>query len=100
MKFPFSGHKYADEHTIFLTLHYLRATPKAVQVKDLELTEAPNSALVAKQYHIPNSCVTNIVCDLAPLPSRALHSHSMFVLTALAAHSTGVRNTANKETVT
>ena len=48
VKFPFSGHKNADEHTIFLTLHYLRPTPKAVRVKDLELTVALLPALVAK----------------------------------------------------
>ena len=48
VKFPFSGHKNADEHTIFLILHYLRPTPKAVRVKDLELTVALLPALVAK----------------------------------------------------
>ena len=37
-----------DEHTIFLTLHHLRPTPKAVRVKYLELTVAPSPALVAK----------------------------------------------------
>ena len=48
VKFAFSGHKNTDEHTIFLTLHYLRPTPKALRVKDLELTVAPSAALVAK----------------------------------------------------
>ena len=48
VKFLFSGHKNADEHTIFLTLHYLRPTPKAVRVKDLESTVAPLPAHVAK----------------------------------------------------
>ena len=28
MKSPFPGHKNADEHTIFLTLHYLRPIPE------------------------------------------------------------------------
>ena len=41
-----------------------------------------------------------IVCEPAPHPSRALHSHSLFVPTALEDHNTSVRNTANKETVT
>ena len=35
VKFPFSGHKNADEHTVFVTPHYLRLTLKAVRVKDL-----------------------------------------------------------------
>ena len=48
VKFPFSGHKNADEHTIFFTLHFLRPTPKAVRVKDLELTVALLPALLAK----------------------------------------------------
>ena len=47
-RFPFSGHKKADEHTIFPTLHYLRPTPKAVRVKDHELTVALLPALVSK----------------------------------------------------
>ena len=51
-----------------------------------------------KQYHIPNPSVTTIVCELAPHPSRALHSHSLFVPTAPEDHSTGVRNTAKNET--
>ena len=38
VKFPFSGHNNADEHTVFLTLRYLRPTPNAVRVKDFELS--------------------------------------------------------------
>ena len=38
VKSPFSGHKNADEHTILLTLHYLRPIQKALRVKDLELS--------------------------------------------------------------
>ena len=48
VKFPFSGQKNADEHTIFVTPHFSRPTPKAVRVKDLELTVALLPALVAK----------------------------------------------------
>ena len=47
VKFPFLGHKNADEHMI-LALHYLRPIPKAVRMKDVELTVAPLPALVAK----------------------------------------------------
>ena len=55
MKFPFSDHKNADEHTNFLTLHYFWQTPKAVRVKDLELTVALVPALCAK----PNQTLKN-----------------------------------------
>ena len=48
VNFPFSGHKNADEHTIFLTLHYLSPTSKAMRMKDLELSVALVPALVAK----------------------------------------------------
>ena len=48
VKFPFSDHKNADEHTIFLTLHYFWPTPKAVRVKDIELTVALVPALHVK----------------------------------------------------
>ena len=48
VKFPFAGHKNADEHTIFLAIHYLEADSKAVRVKDVELTVAPSPALVVK----------------------------------------------------
>ena len=112
------------------------ADTESSAVKDLELTEAPLPALVAKPsaqeplpvqsgirivivwcqkfLHVrlealsgmvgfnttfPNSSIRTLVCEPAPHPSCALHSHSLFVPSALD-HSTGVRNTANKETDT
>ena len=40
------------------------------------------------------------MCEPAPHPSHALHTHSLFVPTALEDHNTSIRNTANKETGT